>query len=250
MAHTRNHFFALGMKDCLPLIIAATPFGIIYGALGQSTGLSPWAVLAMSLFVFAGSAQFIAVGLVASATAWPVIVLTTFFVNFRHLLYAANLLPHIKRFDQTVRVPMAFLLTDESFAVASNHLKSHEKHQHFHWYYFGSALLMYVNWQLCTLAGLLIGQSIPDMASWGLDMAMVVAFIGIVVPCLHNKPTIACALTAGVLSIVTFDWPHKSGLLFSALVAIVIAMKLESNTANQEQDEPPISPSDNKQGAK
>lgn len=222
------------MKDSSPLILAAIPFGIIYGALGQSTSLSPWAILAMSLFVFAGSAQFIAVGLIASATSWPIIVLTTFFVNFRHLLYSANLLPHIKPYGQKVRVPMAFLLTDESFAVASNYLHTHANQPNFSWYYFGSALFMYINWQLCTIFGLLIGQSIPNMAEWGLDMAMVVAFIGIVVPCLHNRATLACAVTAGGLSLITYQWPHKVGLLCSTLCAIGVAMYIESRNKSPE----------------
>ena len=231
MKHTRSYLFLLGMKDCAPLILAAIPFGVIYGALGQSTELSFWAVLAMSIFVFAGSAQFIAVGLIASSTSWPIIVLTTFFVNFRHLLYSANLLPHVKDYGQKVRAPMAFLLTDESFAVASNYLKLHGDKPNFNWYYFGAALFMYLNWQLCTLVGLYIGQSIPDMANWGLDMAVVVAFIGIVVPCLHNRATLACALVAGGLSLITYDWPHKTGLLFSAVSAILVAMYLEKKSA-------------------
>lgn len=227
MQFTRSYLFLLGMKDCAPLILAAIPFGVIYGALGQATELSFWAVLAMSIFVFAGSAQFIAVGLLAAGTSWPVIVLTTFFVNFRHLLYAANLLPHIKSYGQGVRIPMAFLLTDESFAVASNYLSQNGDRPNFSWYYFGAALFMYLNWQVCTIVGLYIGQSIPDMASWGLDMAMVVAFIGIVVPCLHNRATLACAIVAGGLSLITYQWPHKTGLLFSAVVAIAVAMYIE-----------------------
>ncbi|WP_220348094.1 AzlC family ABC transporter permease [Thalassotalea euphylliae] len=236
MQYTRLKLFILGMKDCAPLILAAIPFGIIYGALGQSTELSAWAVVAMSVFVFAGSSQFIAVGLLAGGAAWPVIVLTTFFVNFRHLLYSANLLPHVKPYSQAIRAPMAFLLTDESFAVASNYLTDHGKQANFHWYYFGAALFMYINWQVCTLVGLFIGQSIPDMANWGLDMAMVVAFIGIIVPCLHNRATLACALTAGVLSLITYDWPHKTGLLFSAVVAILVAMYLEAKQGGMQPD--------------
>ena len=234
MQYTRFNLFVLGMKDCAPLILAAIPFGVIYGALGQTTELSFWAVLAMSLFVFAGSSQFIAVGLLAGGATWPIVVLTTFFVNFRHLLYSANLLPHITHYRQSVRIPMAFLLTDESFAVASNYLASHGDKPNFNWYYFGAAIFMYVNWQICTLVGLYIGASVPDMANWGLDMAMVVAFIGIVVPCLHNRATLACALTAGGLSLLTYHWPHKTGLLFSAVVAIGVAMYLEQKSDKEQ----------------
>ncbi|MFD2165457.1 AzlC family ABC transporter permease [Thalassotalea euphylliae] len=235
MQHSRSYLLLLGMKDCAPLILAAIPFGFIYGALGHTTSLSFAAVMAMSLVVFAGSAQFIAIGLLAAGTSWPVIVLTTFFVNFRHLLYAANLLPHVKEYGQGVRAPMAFLLTDESFAVASNYLQQHKEQPFFSWYYFGAAGFMYLNWQLCTFLGYYVGQSIPDMANWGLDMAMVVAFIGIVVPCLHNRATVACAIVAGVLSLITLDWPHKTGLLFSALSAIAVAMYLEQKTPQSSQ---------------
>lgn len=232
--YSRGQLMRLGFQDSIPLVLAAMPFGVIYGALGHSTDVSLWTILAMSVFVFAGSSQFIAVGLLASATAWPVIVLTTFLVNFRHLLYAATLLPEVSRYSQRIRVPMAFFLTDETFAVCANHLQQQGSHVRFHWYYFGSALFMYINWNICTALGIWIGQAVPDLTSWGLDMAMIVAFIGIVVPCLYNRATLACALVAGVMSVITHDWPHKSGLLISAVTAIVVALVLEQQTPASE----------------
>ncbi len=81
----RTEFFN-GARDTLPLVIGAIPFGIIFGTLSGGAGLSTAGTMGMSLFVFAGSAQFIAMGLVGAGTAWPLIVLTTFVVNFRHLL--------------------------------------------------------------------------------------------------------------------------------------------------------------------
>ncbi|MDZ7582687.1 MAG: AzlC family ABC transporter permease [Deltaproteobacteria bacterium] len=91
----RTEFFS-GARDTLPLVIGAIPFGIIFGTLSGSAGLSAAGTMGMSLFVFAGSAQFIAMGLVGAGTAWPLIVLATFVVNFRHLLYTAALLPYLK----------------------------------------------------------------------------------------------------------------------------------------------------------
>ncbi|MBE9079518.1 AzlC family ABC transporter permease [Romeria aff. gracilis LEGE 07310] len=80
----------------MPLVIGAAPFGIIFGTLAQSSGLSAWSAIAFSAVVFAGSAQFVALGLVAAGTAVPLIVLTTFVVNLRHLLYSASLVPHVR----------------------------------------------------------------------------------------------------------------------------------------------------------
>ena len=91
----RQREFLTGARDTIPLLIGAFPFGLIYGTLAMSAGLSVAAAFAMSLFVFAGSAQFIAVGLFALGAAPPVIIVTTFIVNLRHLLYAANLLPFL-----------------------------------------------------------------------------------------------------------------------------------------------------------
>jgi hypothetical protein len=75
---SRSLIFLAGMRDTLPLIIAAAPFGLVYGALAISQGLSEWLTMSMSLFVFAGASQFIAVTLLASSTALPVILLTVF----------------------------------------------------------------------------------------------------------------------------------------------------------------------------
>ena len=68
---TRRQEFLAGMRDTLPLIIGAIPFGVIFGALAVTAGLSVTATMGMSLIVFAGSAQFIAAGLVTQgAGCW------------------------------------------------------------------------------------------------------------------------------------------------------------------------------------
>lgn len=230
--------FWRGGRDILPLIIAAIPFGIVYGAMGQSLGLTEWQVMGMSLFVYAGSAQFIAVTLMASAAAFPVVLLTVFIVNLRHLLYAASLMPVVDKVPALLRVPMAFWLTDESFAIAAARLrKKHNDGAKFYAYYMGAALTMYLNWQLCTWIGITAGKQIPDMTRWGLDVAIVVAFIGIVVPSLERASHWACAVTSAVCILLTYDWPHQSGLLFSSVMAIgvgVLVMQRQKSRVKQE----------------
>ena len=115
---TRRAAFFTGARDTLPLVIGAIPFGIIFGTLSGSAGLSAVATMGMSLLVFAGSAQFIAMGLVAAGTIWPMVILATFVVNFRHLLYTATLLPYLKRLSHRWQMLLAFGLTDETFVVA------------------------------------------------------------------------------------------------------------------------------------
>ena len=221
-----------GARDTLPLVFAAIPFGIVYGALGHAHGLPNWVVIAISMVVFAGASQFIAITLMATGAALPVIVLTVFVVNLRHMLYAVSLIPYVKQFSQLKRLPMAFTLTDETFAIAFNRATHNGPSAHFAHYYLGSAVFMYINWQLCTWIGLVAGNQIPQLTSFGLDIAMVVAFIGIVVPHLKFPSHWVCALVAALAGTLTYDWPNQSGLLFSSVIAIISGVMLE-NTLNQ-----------------
>ena len=115
----------LGALETMPLVIAAFPFGIVFGAMAHTIGLSFAATLGMSAIVYAGSSQFIAISLIAAGTALPVIVMTVFIVNLRQMLYSANLMHQAESWPQPVRAVLAFWLTDETFAAVSDHLNRH-----------------------------------------------------------------------------------------------------------------------------
>ncbi len=227
MPSSRRTEFLTGARDTFPLIVGAIPFGLIYGALALNSGLSFGAAMAMSTLVFAGSAQFIAVGLVAAGIGWPIIVLTTFVVNLRHALYSATLAPYVKKLPQRWQIPLAFWLTDETFAVVAARYLQVGDAPHLKWYYLGSALFMYLNWQLCTFLGLMVGRRIPDAAAWGLDFAMPVTFIGMVIPYLKNRPMWATTIVAGVVALLAYPLPHKLGLILAALAGIAAGVVVE-----------------------
>jgi 4-azaleucine resistance transporter AzlC len=224
---TRRAEFLAGLKDTFPLILGAMPFGIIFGALAINAGLSPAAAMGMSLFVFAGSAQFIGAGLVGQGAALGIIVLTTLVVNLRHALYSASLAPYMQHLPQRWLLPLGFWLTDETYAVVIRHYQRGDQSPYKHWYFFGSAVFMYVNWNLCTVIGIVAGQQLEGLAELGLDFAMVVTFIGIVVPLIVNRPMLVCALTAGLAGIVTYNMPNRLGLIVAALVGITAGLLAE-----------------------
>ncbi len=218
--NTKRSEFFRGARDSLPLVIGAMPFGIIFGTLSGSAGLSVSGTMGMSLFVFAGSAQFIAMGLVAAGTAWPMIVLTTFVVNFRHLLYTATLLPHLQKLSPRWQAVLAFGLTDETFAVAVGRWRQPDASPHKQWYQLGSMIYMYTNWNVCTIIGLVAGRLLQDIAGWGLDFAMVAAFIGMVMPYLKDRPNYCAVLVAGASALMFHGLPHKLGLIAASLAGI------------------------------
>jgi 4-azaleucine resistance transporter AzlC len=224
---TRSQEFTQGARDMLPMLLGAIPFGIIFGSLAGAAGLSVWQTIGMSLLVFAGSAQFIALSLLGAGVGLAVLLLTTAVVNLRHALYSASLQPFVRHLPARWRVPLAFWLTDEAYAVVQHRYAELDASPNKHWYFLGAALAMYVNWQLCTLVGVVFGQSVPNLGAWGLDFAMLATFIGIVVPMLRNRPQVAAALAAAAVALVCHELPYKLGLLAAAFSGIVVGVVLE-----------------------
>ncbi len=225
----RKQEFSRGVRDTLPLLLGAFPFGLIYGAVAATSGLSLAAAMAMSAFVFAGSSQFIAVGLVAAQTPVAVIVLTTLIVNLRHMLYSATLLPYLKNLSQKWRIPLAFWLTDETFAVTVHRFQQEDDSAEKHWYQLGSSLAMYLNWQFWCWSGLMLGKKIPDASEWGLDVAMPITFIGMIIPFVKTIPMAVCVLTAGAAALLTLTLPYKLGIVVSAFGGIAAGLVAERN---------------------
>lgn len=216
-----------GAMDTFPLIVGAIPFGIIFGTLAATAGLSFAAAMGMSIFVFAGSSQFITVSLVSAGTAWPMVVLTTFVVNLRHMLYGATMVPFYKELSEPWKMILAFGLTDETFAVAINRYYKDDALPNKEYYNLGSMLFMYINWNLCTLVGLTAGRAFPEIAGWGLDFAMPATFIGMVIPYLVSKPMWASVITAGTVSILAGGLPHKLGLMVAAIAGVTAGVLSE-----------------------
>jgi 4-azaleucine resistance transporter AzlC len=228
MTPTRGSEFWAGARATIPLVVGATPFAIIFGALAATGGLSAGATIAMSAFVFAGSAQFIAANLVASGTSAGLIILTTLIVNLRHMLYAATLAPHVKHLPQRWLLPLGFWLTDETFVVVVTRYNQPDQSPYKHWYHLGSAVFMYGNWQVWTLVGIFAGQHIADPQSWGLDFALVVTFIGMLVPMVINRPVLAAVLAAGAVAVLANGLPNRLGLIVAALAGVAAGMVAES----------------------
>jgi 4-azaleucine resistance transporter AzlC len=229
----RLHALTAGARDTIPMLIGAAPFGVIFGTLVASGPLRLWHGQLMSLIVFAGSAQFIALGLIAGHASYAVIWATTFVVNLRHMLYSATLAPYVAHLPARWRWTLGGLLTDEVFAVAWAHYRLQPPGAVGPYYFLGSGLSMYLNWQLWTLAGLLFGAAFPGLQSLGLDFAMVATFIAIVVPQLVALRYIAAAVTAGALAFFWQAWPYKLGLLAAVFAGVAVGVLLSRPRAER-----------------
>ncbi|WP_322105189.1 AzlC family ABC transporter permease [Paraburkholderia sp. J41] len=227
----------------IPMMIGAAPFGVIFGTLVMSGPLSLWLGQFMSLAVFAGSAQFIAIGLIASHAGFAVILATTLIVNLRHVLYSATLAPYVAHLPLRWRLVLGAVLTDEVFAVAWAHFRRQPPGEHVSpWHFLGSGVSMYLNWQLWTAVGLLFGAAFPGLQSLGLDFAMVATFIAIVVPQLVALRYLAAAVTAGALAFFWQAWPYKLGLLGAVLAGVAVGVALSRPGSPREASAPKDAP--------
>jgi 4-azaleucine resistance transporter AzlC len=221
--------FAAGIRDMVPLVLGAFPFGILFGVLALTAGLPYWAAQAMSAFVFAGSSQFIAAGLIAQGTALPLIVLTTLVVNLRHALYGASVAEYVRGLPKTWRALLAFGMTDESFAVTITRYRDPTRGEAAfkQWYFLGANLAMFVPWQISTALGFFVGSALGDPLALGLDFALPVVFIAILIPQLRARTDLVSAIVAGAVAVAALALPSKLGLLLAMAAGILCGVGLE-----------------------
>jgi 4-azaleucine resistance transporter AzlC len=193
-ADERRGAFRRGFWALAPLWLGVVPFALAYAITARSAGLSLIETQALSALVFAGSAQFSAVGLFAVGAAGAEIVLTTLLLNVRHLLYGVALgrTFHLGRRERPV---VAFFLTDEAFGVAS----AAEGERSFP-FLLGVELSLFATWNLATLAGFLLGSAIPDPAGLGVDLVFPLAFLALLVPLVRTRVELAVAVSSGALA--------------------------------------------------
>jgi 4-azaleucine resistance transporter AzlC len=167
-----------GLKITLPFMVGAAPFGVIFGALATAEGLSAFETMALSLFVFSGSAQFVAISLIAVATPAWVIWLVTFILNLRHTLYAATLVGYVRHLSLGWRFILSAGLTDETFAAMEDRYRRLGVHRNSHWAYLASVIAMHVNWNCWTIIGIAVGTQMKGLDGLGLEFAAIAAARG------------------------------------------------------------------------
>jgi len=221
MQNARNEFFH-GIKDELPILVGVIPFGMIYGILAISVGLSEAEAQAMSVIVFAGSAQFMLVQLAGIGTPALIMILTGFVINLRHALYSASVAAHIRKLNPGWKAILAYLLTDEAYAVAITRYNRDDESDRKYWYFLGAGLALWTSWQISTAVGVFLGAQVPP--GWSLDFTLALTFIALVVPSLRDRPSLFAAISAGVVAVLAASLPYKLNLIVAAVVGIIVGL--------------------------
>lgn len=191
-----------GIKKALPIVLGYLPLGFAYGALANLAGLSLPFIVLMSVLVFAGSGQFIAVSMISGGAGALSIIATVFLVNLRHLLMSASLAPLFRYYPRGTLPLLSFWLTDENFAMASAQFKKEARGSAFMLALFGTS---YSGWVVGGALGGKFGDLFSGIkAAVTMEYALYAMFIFLLVIQVTDKKLLLAACTAGGLSLIFY----------------------------------------------
>lgn len=210
-----------GLKAASPLLVAMVPIGVVFGAIAVSKGLSPLEACLMSLLVFAGGSQFVAMDLWTRPASWGALGFAALLVNLRHILMSASIGVKMEGFKPWQRWLAMPVLTDESWALAEFRSMTSTLRPAF---FAAAALSIYVVWNLSTLAGALLGSVMGDTTVIGLDFAFPAVFIVLLMGFWNGRQTGFVLLASATAAFVTYRYvPGAWYIAAGALAGLAVA---------------------------
>lgn len=201
----------------LPVMMGYLPLGAVFGMLWVDAGLNwYWAPL-MSLLVYAGSLQYLAVGMLAAGIGWIDLAVASLLVNFRHLFYGLSLY-HLLPQGMSARLYFIFGITDETYSLlsASDQVNDHKT----------ALLVVLLNqsyWVLGTLLGVLLARGLPTGLQ-GMDFTLTALFTVLAVEQIRVKKDWGAALLGLVVALLAGVWLSEYFLLTSSLLLVLVLL--------------------------
>lgn len=220
LENTTNQF-KQGLQSGISIAIGYMPVAIAYGFLAKTTGLSFWETMLMSMIVYAGASQYMALDMIAKSVGMIEIILTTFIVNIRHVLMSASLNEKVEKDRPIKKAIYAFGITDETFSVAAV-----QKEKITTGFMFGLTLIAYSSWVCFSGVGFIVGASLPEVFQEGMSIALYAMFIGLLVPSMKGNwkvvflAAVAAAFNSVLIgfSILSTGWSIVCSSLISAIL--------------------------------
>jgi predicted branched-subunit amino acid permease len=211
--------FMAGLKAIAPVLLGVIPFGLISGIAVTQVQIEPLDGLVMSVMIFSGAALLVALQLITSNMPALVILLSALAVNLRFLIYSASIAPYVNRLSKGWKVLLAYLLSDQAYAVSIFYLREGTSPGNRHWHLLGSGLGMWLVWQISVALGLFLGASLP--ANLSLEFAIPLTFLALAIPAIKDKPTAVAALVSGFSILMLTGLPFNLGMLAAILLGII-----------------------------
>lgn len=228
-----------GAVRAAPIILGYLPIGFAFGVLASTAGLSVYGAMAMSVFLYAGSAQLISVGMIDAGASVVAITMTVFLVNLRHMLMSAYLAPYLGKLKTWQQVIFSYEITDESFALHSAYFRkvgvppvnqlfalNHSAH---------------LAWITGTVLGALLGNMFSfDTAAYGIDYALPAMFIALLVMQMENNKHLAVAILAAALGLIFYLLGMSQlYIILATVIAAAFGALLQQMEESKKIEDPP-----------
>ena len=218
----RSEFY-LGIRAVAPTLIGVIPFGLTFGVLGPEYGFTPIQTFLMSVIIFAGASQIAFVQLTSTGTAPLVTILSVGVINLRHVLYSAAISKYLAKLPVKWKIPLAFLLVDQAFAMTIKYMEKEEESEFAHYHLLGGEITLWLLWQASTLMGILLGKTIPEELNLGFAIPLV--FLSLIAPeIVKHKSHALSALSAGAAAVIFYGLPSNLWVIFSSCIGLAVGM--------------------------
>ena len=205
--------------DTLPTVFGYLGIATAFGVIARASGFSTITVILMSVIIYAGSAQFTTVSMLAAGSSIASIVFATFMVNSRMILMSTTVAPYFKKDSLGKGMLIGTLLTDESFALAMNKLNYTNGKMNFSWFNTEN-IISYSTWVIATMIGALLGNFIEDPKKLGLDFANVAMFIGLLYLQVNSDKALNKTLQV-IVVLLTLVLTYISTIILPASLVII-----------------------------
>jgi len=214
--------FKQGILEELPLQLGVFPFGIIYGIMATESGLTPMQAFLMSSIIFGGASQIAFVQLISNATPFGVLVTTVGAINSRHFLYSISMMEFLKNLSIKWRIVLAYLLTDEAYAISIRRFINEPNISFLHYHLLGTGLTLFFSWQISTLIGVFLGGDLPQF----LDLQFIIplTFIAIIIPMIKSISTFLVVIASAFSGLILKSLDINFWIIVSGMIGVLVGI--------------------------
>ena len=182
--------------------------------------------MGMTLLFYSGSAQLVALQLLQNGALPVTVVVTALIINLRFIMYSASLAPYLHHLPRRWTWPVSYLLSDQSYALCTLKFSSGELGRFAPHFYAGTAVAMWLTWQLSVFAGVYLGASIPE--AWSLSFAVPLSFLALLVPGIRSAASLGAAVTGGLIAVSAIKLPYNLGLVTASIGGVIAGLLIEN----------------------
>ena len=225
----RHPEFARGRREMLGTAIGIAAWGLITGVAMGKSGLPLPLMMFMSLVVFAGSAQLAVLPLMSSGAPVWVVWATALCVNLRFIIFSAHWRPYLMGYPISARLRLAYLTADLNYVIFMRRFPDPRPSPEQLPYFWGGASTNWLAWQVPSLLGIVLADSIP--VHWDIGFAGTLALLGLALSLLDNRATGVASAVAGCAAVAAYALPLKLNIVVAIAAAVAIGLLMDHTSA-------------------